>query len=143
MEKIKRHLNRDALLELIRYVLVGALTTLVNYGVYWLFRLPFGENPSKLIVSVGICVAWMIAVAVAYVANKAFVFRSRAAGRAALLREIGAFLAARLLSLGFDVVFVLAMMNWARMNDMLAKAISNVVVIAVNYFASKWWIFKK
>ena len=29
------------------------------------------------------------------------------------------------------------------LNDMLAKLLSQVVVIAANYFASKFWIFKK
>ena len=30
-----------------------------------------------------------------------------------------------------------------RMNDLLAKLIVQVVVIAANYFASKFWIFKR
>ena len=53
------------------------------------------------------------------------------------------FVTARLLSLGFDAAFVELAVHLAGMNDLLAKLIANVIVIILNYFASKFWIFRK
>ena len=58
-------------------------------------------------------------------------------------REICQFLSARVISLVMDVLLMLLFVGALRMNDMLAKLIVQVVVIAANYFASKFWIFKR
>lgn len=79
----------------------------------------------------------------AYWANKVFVFKNNDWHGKALAKEILSFVAARLLSLGFDYVFVNAAVVFWLMDDRIAKLLSNIIVIILNYFASKLIIFKK
>ena len=70
-------------------------------------------------------------------------FKNNAWRGKALVREILSFFAARLLSLGFDYAFVNAAVAFWLMDDRIAKLLSNIMVIILNYFASKLIIFKK
>lgn len=139
MKKLTAFLRGEAFGELVRYGVIGVLTTLVNLFVYWLCMLPFGNAPGNWAITFAQVVAWAASVAFAFVANRRFVFRSQSG---AVLGELASFTLARLLSLAFDIVFVLALVNLARMNDMTAKVISNVLVIVINYFVSKLWVFR-
>ena len=82
----------------------------------------------------------LAAVAFAFYPNKRWVFKSKGGN---VRRELAQFLSARVLSLVMDVLLMLLFVGAWRMNDMLAKLIVQVVVIAANYFASKFWIFKR
>ena len=152
---IKKFWHNERLREIFLYCLVGGLTTVVNYVVYFLFtRLAGGEGSSPglaalimddsfqnvgLIVA-GTLVAWLAAVAFAFYPNKRWVFKSKGGN---VRRELAQFLSARVLSLVMDVLLMLLFVGAWRMNDMLAKLIVQVVVIAANYFASKFWIFRR
>ena len=152
---IKKFWNDERLREIFLYCVVGGLTTLVNYAVYFLFtRLVGGEGQSPglaallmddsyqstgLVVA-GTLVAWLAAVAFAFYPNKRWVFKSRGGD---VKRELVQFLSARVLSLVMDVLLMMLLAGALRMNDLLAKLIVQVVVIAANYFASKFWIFKR
>jgi len=63
--------------ELVSYLLVGVATTLVNYVAYFL-----ATRTAGLSVMAGTWVAWVIAVAFGYVANKLFVFKTHCSTRA-------------------------------------------------------------
>ena len=126
--------------ETISYIICGAATTLVNYGVYFLVRVFFRDNYGILIAQT---VAWIAAVLFAYVVNKIFVFDSPGWDRKTVLREFIPFLTARLLSFGFDTLFVYLTVGVLRWNEPLMKLLSNVFVLIANYFASKFIIFKK
>ena len=54
----------------------------------------------------GTWVAWVIAVAFGYVANKLFVFKTHCADTGALLLQAGSFFAMRLVSLGMETVLM-------------------------------------
>ena len=56
---------------------------------------------------------------------------------------MGSFFGCRLLSLGLDMGVLWLGIEILRMNDMLVKILSNILVIIVNYIASKFFIFKK
>lgn len=136
MEKLKKFILSDGFRELVVYGIVGVLTTIINYVVYLLTSTPLGINPA-------ITLAWLLSVLFAYWANKVFVFKNNAWRGKALVREILSFFAARLLSLGFDYGFVNAAVAFWLMDDRIAKLLSNIMVIILNYFASKLIIFKK
>lgn len=119
------------------YLFFGALTTLVNIVSY------------KLITLVGIdymisnIIAWILAVIFAYITNKLFVFASVTDTKSALLKEIGSFFLARVLSLGIDMVIMYLGVSVLKLDDMLVKVLDNVIVIIANYLMSKLFIFKK
>ena len=128
------------MIEKLSYLFFGGLTTLVNYAVYFAANaLIKGER--AYLISNGI--AWIAAVSFAFVTNKKYVFKSKTAGAAELLREAGSFAAARLASLAIDYGWMLAAVELLRMDDKIAKIFSNVFVVIINYFFSKLFIFNK
>lgn len=148
MKKIKELLRSDGLWELIVYGVAGVLTTVVNYGVYFcvsrLGALIGGVEPEHpILIAIANVISWIASVAFAFWANKKYVFRSASWDRATLKKEIPGFVTARLFSLGLDIAAVELLVHAMRVNDLIAKLISNVLVILVNYFLSKFWIFKK
>ena len=91
----------------------------------------------------GTWVAWVIAVAFGYVANKLFVFKTHCPDTGALLREAGSFFAMRLVSLGMETVLMFLLVEVLHLNDLAMKLLVNIVVIILNYVFSKLFIFKK
>jgi len=134
--------GRETRLELIRYGVVGALTTGVNYGIYVLVLMAFPPEPSKFQLFVAAAAAWLVSVAFAYFANRRYVFKARAQG-AAMLREAELFVAARLASLGLDAGFLLAAVEFFGMDEYAAKLAANVLVVIANYFAGRLVVFRK
>jgi putative flippase GtrA len=155
MEKIRTLLNdKERRREIILYLVFGVLTTVVNLLVYGLI---LWVQPKRVLFEyilwfhtplywyyVASIIAWIIAVAFAYIGNKLYVFRSRNLTRRELTQEILSFFGARVLSLLlFDLAGLSLLIQVFAMNEFIAKLIMNVLVIIFNYVASKLVIFKK
>ena len=148
MRKIREFIRSERFRELFVYLVVGVLTTAVNYAAYlivtrgghWITGAPADH---WLLIAVGKVIAWILSVAFAFWANKKYVFRSADWSRDVLRRELPAFVSARVLSLGIDMGFVQLTVQAYHMDDRIATLIANVIVVAANYFASKLWIFKR
>lgn len=123
--------------DLIPYAIFGVLTTLVNIIVYWLCAHPF-----HLPVLLSTVIAWVLSVLFAYVTNRKWVFHSEAKGRSAILKEITSFFSCRLATGVLDGVSMFVFVDLLKLNDMAVKVIANIVVIIINYLASKLVIFK-
>ncbi len=124
--------------DVILYLLFGGGTTLINLAVYWLCydRAGWGNLPS-------VAAAWALSVAFAFATNRTMVFHSQARNPAAICREALSFFGCRLATGVLDaavMAFAVDMMNW---NGMLWKMLSNIVVIVLNYAASKLLIFRR
>lgn len=133
--------------ETVSYLIFGVLTTVINYVTFALMLCFFGEEST--LVANG--VAFVAAVAFAYITNKLFVFRSKSWAWAVLAREISSFVGARLFSFAFVELGLLVCM-WLRVEQyslfgingiMIAKIILSFAVVILNYFFSKFFIFKK
>lgn len=131
---IKKIFNRET----ITYLIFGVLTTVVNYAVYYLF---YHYTDVDLIVYNTI--AWIVAVLFAFVTNKLFVFESKGWKLSILGKEFISFIIARLLSLLIETAFLALTVNLCKMNELTAKLAACVLVVIFNYFASKFFIFKK
>ncbi len=123
--------------ELLSYLFFGVLTTVVNYVSYLLLAPFFGTT------TIPTAIAWVLSVAFAYLTNRRWVFRSQAKGAAAILREAGSFVGARLISGVIDVGIMWVFADRLGFNDKLVKLASNVFVVIFNYIASKLIIFRK
>ena len=143
MNFLKKIINRET----ITYLTFGVLTTAVNYAVFAVFFYFLGKE-SALISNL---FAFVIAVIFAYITNKLFVFQSKSWHPSVLKNEIPAFVAARLLSFGIEElgillaadVFAINKTDFLGINGMLyVKLALSVVVIIMNYFFSKFIIFK-
>ena len=129
---IHKLINRETIV----YLVFGVMTTVVNYIIFWLCRRIF------IPVLIANIIAWVGAVIFAFITNKLFVFESKSFRLQQLIPEIIGFVSARVLSFLFEEGF-LAVTYYLGMNEYVAKLIASVVVIIVNYFASKFFIFKK
>lgn len=133
--------------EQLAYLFFGVLTTILNVGVYALLHVAMGVHSD-----IANAIAWLAAVIAAYVTNRIWVFRSHTRGTA-MLRELGTFVAGRLLTGLMDegIMHVATQVigprlvpeAWRGLWDMGVKLFSNVLVVILNYVFSKLIIFKK
>lgn len=119
--------------EVIRYLVIGVLTTVVNIAVYALLT----ECLSVHYLAANL-VSWVAAVVFAYFTNRSFVFRAEGGGRQFLL-----FAASRLLTLGLEYGGLLLLVERLAVHEVPAKVIVQAMVIVANYVLSKWAVFRK
>lgn len=122
--------------ELLLYGIFGVLTTLINIVVYSLCyeRLGISNVASNV-------TAWILSVLFAFVTNKIWVFDSKSTELSVLLKEAASFFGCRLATGLLDLAIMYVTVDVMAWNSMLMKCISNVIVIVVNYIASKLVIF--
>ncbi len=136
MIKIKELLKKYE--EVIKYLIIGVLTTIINYTLFAIL-----SQLLLLDIHVSNIIAWIITVIVAYFANKLFVFESKSFKANVLIKEISTFGFARVFSLALEEIILYLFVNLLKMNELIIKLIANIVVIIVNYIFSKFIIFKK
>lgn len=126
--------------EVLRYLIVGGLTTLVSmvlfYGSTWTFL--DGNDPFQL--QVANVISWVGAVAFAYVTNRVFVFESK---DTRICREIVSFVSSRVLTLLLDMAVMFLLASVLSVNYNFSKIIAMGLVTVGNYVISKWLVFKK
>ena len=123
--------------DMIPYLVFGGLTTAVNIAVYWILA-----HLCRLGVMGSTVIAWILSVIFAYVTNRRWVFHSDALGLQAICREMASFFSCRLATgiVDWGCMLVFAdMLGWW---DLGVKVTANVMVIILNYLASKWVIFR-
>lgn len=142
--------------EIITYVIFGVLTTVVSWGSYTVF-----VEKLSMKVFVGNLLSWICAIVFAYVTNKLWVFESKSWKPSVIGKEIVTFVASRgitgvieilcvplLAKTGFDNIFygILEKMNISIgilfTDGIYSKIFLSVVVVILNYFFSKFIIFK-
>ena len=124
--------------DILVYLVFGVLTTAVNYLIY----LPC-YNLLGLSSSVSNVMAWVVAVAFAYVTNKPFVFHSHDWSRETVIPELSKFIGTRLGSGALETLILLVTVDWLGMNGNLWKLITSVLVVIINYVGSKLLVFRK
>lgn len=132
MNNVKKIMNKETFL----YLIFGMLTTLVDFFIY-LILTHFSVN--YMVANV---IAWVLAVAFAYITNKIFVFNSKSVKKQVLFDEITGFVGARLFSLVFSLIFIYTAVTLVGTNEVIAKILSSVFVVIINYVFSKFFIFK-
>ncbi|MBO7217460.1 MAG: GtrA family protein [Clostridia bacterium] len=152
MEKIKSLYLKHK--EIITYLVFGVLTTLVNFVSFGFFEFAWGNDTNSYLYNNAL--AWLIAVIFAYVTNKIFVFESSDWGKNTVVKELAEFFGARIFSFALEEAglwLFVDILHFGEMSytvfsinltgELIAKLILAVVVIILNYFFSKFIIFKK
>lgn len=122
---------------MIAYVIFGVLTTVINWLSYYALTRVF-----SLSVTWSGIIAWIISVLFAYITNRGYVFKSDARGVGAIARELAKFASGRVITGVIDIALV-NLAVYLSINDAIAKAVINVLVIALNYVFSKLFVFRK
>lgn len=124
--------------EVLVYLFFGGLTTVVNYLVY----LPC-YNWWGISSSVSNMIAWVVAVAFAYLTNKPFVFRNHDWSAKTVVPELTKFVACRVGSGALETVILLVTVDWLAWDGNIMKLVTSVLVVILNYIASKLLVFRK
>lgn len=134
MTRIKALFQRYG--EMLLYLFFGGCTTLVNIFAYYLC------SRMGLSIAFSTVAAWIFSVLFAYITNRIFVFKSKSYGFTAVFKETANFFLCRSATGLLDLVIMVVFADILRFNGMIVKIISNVIVIVLNYAASKLLIFK-
>lgn len=122
----------------ILYVFFGGVTTIINIGVYWLLH-DFAGMDSDI----SNVISWFITVSAAYITNKIWVFESGARTVSAVAKEVAGFFSCRIATGVIDFAIMHVSVEVMGLNGLVFKILSNIIVIILNYVASKLFIFKK
>ena len=121
----------------IRYLFFGGLTTLVNLGMFaWL------KGPCGIDYKISNFFSVAIAICFAFVVNKLYVFQSKSESFADTIHEFIKFVLGRLVTMAVEVGGVPFCVEIIHQPQMIAKLETQVIVTIVNYFISKFLVFK-
>ncbi len=124
--------------EVLLYLIFGGLTTVISIATFALFYYYWDFN--EVIANV---LSWVLAVLVAFSTNRSWVFSAPTEGASAFIKQMTAFFAGRLATLGIEEAIILVFITWLGFNAMIVKVIAQVVVIVLNYVISKFLVFRK
>lgn len=123
--------------DVLAYLIFGVLTTVVNYLVYFPVYNLLGWSAA-----ISNAAAWVVAVAFAYLTNKPFVFKSHDWSLKTLIPELSKFVGCRVASGAAETLILLISVDLLGWNGNVWKLITAVMVVVLNYFASKFLVFK-
>lgn len=139
LEKIKKLCKKYE--EIIVYLIVGVLTTIVAWAAMFLANaILFGNTlyPTPFENAVLSIINWIAGVIFAYFTNRRFVFKSHEP----MLQEIPRFVLSRVSTLILDVV-IRQIFGALKINIIITTLFSAVLVMIGNYVFSKLFVFKK
>ncbi|MBR0161014.1 MAG: GtrA family protein [Oscillospiraceae bacterium] len=129
--------------EILVYLIVGVLTTVVAWGAKFLWNFLFyagTAHPTHLQNLILSCVNWIAGVAFAYPMNRHWVFQSK---NPDILKEASGFVASRIATWIMDILVMQLLGNVLGINLYVATVISGILVVIGNYVFSKLLVFRK
>lgn len=124
--------------EVILYLVFGVLTTLVNWGLYFVLA-----DLWKVDYLLATAISQILAILFAYVTNRIWVFESKASGFLKIFFEMVRFFGCRGVSFLLDLGCMYVGVSLLHIDDTWMKLISNVLVVIANYIFSKLIVFRK
>ncbi len=132
--------------EIINYLIVGVLTTIVSWIAYGLSKFVLDVNESQLQMQIAVLIRWLAGVIFAYFTNRKYVFRSENPNK---VREFIGFASSRIVTYVMDALIMAFLPGlipgkiFGLDGDWIATLISAVLVTITNYIFSKFLVFKK
>lgn len=126
--------------EIIAYLIVGVLNTLVSWAAWFLCAYTVldaevvWQNVALSIIS------WVVGVVFGYVLNRKYVFKSKEPN---VMKEFLQFSGGRVSTWVLDAVMMVLMVNVLSINEGFSKIFVSVLVMIGNYLISKLFVFKK
>ncbi|MFD1466048.1 GtrA family protein [Lapidilactobacillus mulanensis] len=136
-QKFRAYLEKHGWWSIFMYLFYGGWTTVVNIVAFAICH-----NLLSFNWQIANTIAWILSVLFAFVTNKLWVFHSKTETFGALSWEFAKFVFARLISYGMDMGSMYILIDLMSANTLLAKLITQVIIVIANYFFSKIFIFK-
>ena len=124
--------------DIFSYLFFGVCTTIVNYLIYIPCYNFFGMSAT-----VSNMIAWVVAVAFAYLTNKPFVFRSYDWSAETVVPELTKFVGCRIGSGAAETLILFLTVDLIGWNGNVWKLLTQVMVVILNYIGSKLLVFRK
>lgn len=126
--------------EVVNYLIVGVLTTIVSWAAAWIAERLLNADISWQNATIN-TISWLAGVVFGYFTNRKYVFKST---NPQMLKEFISFASGRVSTLLLDVLIMFVTVNLLSMHYWIAKiCISSVLVMIANYVLSKVFVFKK
>lgn len=141
IEKIKALCRKHR--EILVYLIVGGLTTLVSWAAKFLFNyFVYGgaAHPDGVQNTILSVVENAAGIAFAYPTNRAWVFQSKNPN---LLAEAGSFVGSRVVTMLIGWLLNLLLVNVLGFSVFVGTVVASVFVVIGNYIISKFFVFKK
>lgn len=123
--------------ELIRYLIAGVCTTLVNLVLFYILR-----NVCGMALGISNFISIAFAILFAFFINKYYAFSSTKKNLEESLTEFVYFIGGRILTMIIEMGGVAILAIWANLDDFLAKIITQFIVVVSNYVISKFVVFR-
>lgn len=129
----------------ILYIFFGGMTTVVDWSVSFLLYYLWGDaiEATPWLIHGANVIAWVAAVTFAYITNRIWVFESKNKGFLPIIKEISAFAGGRVATLLLQEALMAIFFTWLGINEYIVKIVAAVLVVIINYFISKFFVFKK
>lgn len=122
--------------EVILFLFVGVLTSIVSYSSYYLFACLIMIN--YLISNI---LSWIVTVLFAFYANKYYVFRKKSTKN--ILKELLLFANSRIFTGIVEVILLFICVEFFYADDLISKFLIGFFTAVLNYFISRILIFKE
>ncbi len=132
--------------EIINYLIVGVLTTIVSWLAYGLCKFVLDVNGNNLHMQIAVLIRWFAGVLFAYFTNRKYVFKSEETNK---VKEFISFTSSRVITYFMDALIMAFLPGLLPEKlfgldcDWQATLISAVVVTISNYIFSKFLVFTK
>lgn len=125
--------------ELINYLIIGILTTIVSLVTYYLLTLTILDANNKVYLQIANIISWLASVTFAYFTNRKFVFKVKNKSN---IKECLNFYISRISTLIIDMIIMYIFVSILKFDNKIVKLIAQVVIIILNYILSKFIVFK-
>lgn len=130
--------------EIINYIIVGGMTTVVGLGIYYILVISVLDPLKPVELQIANICSWIGAVAFAYFTNRKFVFESKNQNK---LKEFISFVVARIATLLLEMFIMWFFVTLLKLDSdlyvVIFTLVAQVAVIIGNYIFSKLFVFKK
>ncbi|RJE84668.1 GtrA family protein [Paenibacillus sp. 1011MAR3C5] len=123
--------------QFLTFSVIGGLNTIIDMAVFTLLIVVHTHY------SIAQIAAYAAGMLNSYIMNSVFTFRSETAGsgkRGGATRMLR-FMLWNLFMLGVSLLLLVIATEWAGLHELVGKAIVTVLVVALNFYGSKRWVF--
>lgn len=132
--------------EIINYLIVGGLTTVVAIGSKLLLLFTILDQTNGLELQIAEIVSWFLAVLFAYITNRIFVFKSKTKGSKSV-KEIINFFKGRILTQVIQMFIMYFFVTLLKLDSnfwiLFFTLVCQIMQVVLNYIISKLLVFKK
>lgn len=132
--------------EIINYLIIGGLTTVVGVGSKLLLLFTILDQTDGVQLQIAEIISWVLAVLFAYFTNRAFVFKSKIKGKKQT-KEAFDFIKGRIFTQLIQMLIMWVFVTILKLNSdfwvVVFTLICQIMQIILNYIISKFLVFKK